>query len=115
MPLVERNLCAGVANNVLSTRSALEASIACGLERFLLISTDKAVNPTNVMGATKRFAELICQDLDCMGIELDARANEAVARGAETVITTDRSRVKVFVIPTNEELEIARQTMGVVI
>lgn len=61
VPLLERNACAGVANNVLSTRVALEVAFACGLERFLLISTDKAVRPTNVMGASKRVCELLVQ------------------------------------------------------
>jgi FlaA1/EpsC-like NDP-sugar epimerase len=61
VPLVERNLCAGVANNVGGTRSALEAAIACGAERFILISTDKAVRPTNAMGASKRVSEMLVQ------------------------------------------------------
>ncbi|MEB3200903.1 MAG: nucleoside-diphosphate sugar epimerase/dehydratase [Synechococcaceae cyanobacterium] len=62
VPLVEANLCAGLANNILGTRSVLEAAIACGLERFTLISTDKAVRPTNAMGASKRACELLVQD-----------------------------------------------------
>ncbi|WP_255092904.1 nucleoside-diphosphate sugar epimerase/dehydratase [Synechococcus sp. J7-Johnson] len=62
VPLVENNLCAGVANNVLGTRAALEAAIACSIERFILISTDKAVRPTNAMGASKRVCELLVQD-----------------------------------------------------
>ncbi len=61
VPLVESNACAGIANNLLGTRSALQASIRCGLERFLLISTDKAVRPTNVMGASKRACEMLVQ------------------------------------------------------
>ncbi len=61
VPLVERNICAGVANNVGGTRSALEAAIASGVERFILISTDKAVRPTNAMGASKRVAEMLVQ------------------------------------------------------
>jgi len=50
VPLVEANVCAGLANNIFGTRSALDAAMACGLKRFTLISTDKAVRPTNVMG-----------------------------------------------------------------
>jgi FlaA1/EpsC-like NDP-sugar epimerase len=61
VPLVESNLRAGVANNLLGTRSVLEAAIACDLERFILISTDKAVRPTNAMGASKRACELLVQ------------------------------------------------------
>ncbi|WHI46387.1 nucleoside-diphosphate sugar epimerase/dehydratase [Microbulbifer sp. VAAF005] len=62
VPLVEQNVVIGADNNVLGTLSVLEAAEQHGVEQFVLISTDKAVRPTNVMGATKRFAELICQD-----------------------------------------------------
>ncbi|MCP9887007.1 polysaccharide biosynthesis protein [Cyanobium sp. ATX 6A2] len=62
VPLVEANICAGLANNLNGTRSALAASLACGLERFTLISTDKAVRPTNAMGASKRVCELLVQN-----------------------------------------------------
>jgi len=61
VPLVEANVCAGLANNIFGTRSALDAAMACGLKRFTLISTDKAVRPTNVMGASKRVCELLVQ------------------------------------------------------
>jgi FlaA1/EpsC-like NDP-sugar epimerase len=61
VPLVEANACVGVKNNVMGTLKALEASQAAGIESFTLVSTDKAVNPTNVMGASKRVAELLVQ------------------------------------------------------
>ncbi|XKH01331.1 polysaccharide biosynthesis protein [Marinobacter nauticus] len=61
VPLVEHNVIEGVQNNVFGTWHAAEAAIACGVERFVLISTDKAVRPTNVMGASKRMAELVLQ------------------------------------------------------
>lgn len=63
VPLVEHNVIEGVQNNVFGTWHAAEAAIAAGVERFVLISTDKAVRPTNVMGASKRFAELVLQGL----------------------------------------------------
>lgn len=63
VPLVEANPIAGLANNVLGTRTFADAAHDCGVERFILISTDKAVRPTNVMGASKRLAELVIQDL----------------------------------------------------
>ena len=61
VPLVEHNILQGVRNNVLGTESAARAAIGAKVERFVLISTDKAVRPTNVMGATKRLAELYVQ------------------------------------------------------
>lgn len=61
VPLVESNVVAGVVNNVFGTRSAAIAAIEGNVETFVLISTDKAVRPTNVMGATKRMAELVLQ------------------------------------------------------
>ncbi len=54
-------MCAGLANNIFGTCSALDAAIACGLKRFILISTHKAVRPSNVMGASKRVCELLVQ------------------------------------------------------
>lgn len=63
VPLVEHNVIEGVQNNVFGTFHAAEAAIATGVERFVLISTDKAVRPTNVMGASKRMAELVLQGL----------------------------------------------------
>jgi len=63
VPLVEENALEGARNNVLGTKVVAEAAIAQGCERFTLVSTDKAVRPTSVMGTTKRMAELVVQDL----------------------------------------------------
>lgn len=63
VPMVEHNVVEGVRNNVFGTWFCAEAAIAAGVERFVLISTDKAVRPTNVMGASKRMAELVLQAL----------------------------------------------------
>ena len=63
VPLVEHNVIEGVQNNVFGTLHAAEAAVAAGVELFVLISTDKAVRPTNVMGASKRMAELVLQGL----------------------------------------------------
>jgi FlaA1/EpsC-like NDP-sugar epimerase len=63
VPLVEFNVVEGVRNNVFGTWRTAEAAIACGVKNFVLISTDKAVRPTNVMGTTKRLAELVLQGL----------------------------------------------------
>jgi FlaA1/EpsC-like NDP-sugar epimerase len=61
VPLVESNLCAGVANNLHATQAVIAAAQATGVERLTLISTDKAVRPTNAMGASKRVCELLIQ------------------------------------------------------
>ena len=63
VPMVEANLLEGVQNNIFGTYWAAKAAVAAGVQSFVLVSTDKAVRPTNVMGATKRFAELGLQAL----------------------------------------------------
>jgi FlaA1/EpsC-like NDP-sugar epimerase len=63
VPLMEANPCEAVKNNVLGTQVVAEASSRRGVERFVLISTDKAANPSSIMGATKRVAELIVQSV----------------------------------------------------
>ncbi len=63
LPLVESNPIPGLENNVIGTKVMAEAARDCGVERFILVSSDKAVRPTNVMGASKRLAELVIQDL----------------------------------------------------
>jgi FlaA1/EpsC-like NDP-sugar epimerase len=64
VPLAEQNIAETVKTNVLGTRNCALAAIKCKAAVFVMISTDKAVNPTNVMGATKRAAESYCQALD---------------------------------------------------
>jgi FlaA1/EpsC-like NDP-sugar epimerase len=63
VPMVEKNPLEAVANNILGTFHSAQAAINTGVETFVLISTDKAVRPTNTMGASKRFAEIILQGL----------------------------------------------------
>lgn len=64
VPLVEANEIAGIRNNVLGTHVIAHQALKSKIETFILISTDKAVRPTNIMGATKRLAELVIQDCD---------------------------------------------------
>lgn len=65
VPMVEHNIAEGVFNNVVGTLNAAQAALQAGVSNFVLISTDKAVRPTNIMGSTKRLAELILQALSC--------------------------------------------------
>lgn len=76
VPIVEANPAAGVRNNIIGTLAAAEGAEAAGVKHFILVSTDKAVRPTNVMGATKRFAEMVLQTM--------------AARGSETVFSMVR-------------------------
>ncbi len=62
VPMVEANPLEGARNNILGTEALARMAAKAGVERFILVSTDKAVRPTNVMGATKRMAELVVQD-----------------------------------------------------
>ena len=66
VPIVEANPSEGILTNVLGTRNVAEACRAFGVRAMVMISTDKAVNPANVMGATKRLAESLCQALDIL-------------------------------------------------
>ena len=62
VPLMEENVSEAITNNVQGTRNVVDAAISCGTQHFVLISTDKVVRPTNVMGASKRVAEAIVQN-----------------------------------------------------
>ena len=69
VPLVEENISEGIQNNVLGVLTCAKASLAAGVENFTLISTDKAVRPTNIMGASKRIAELVLQAFAKMSLD----------------------------------------------
>ncbi|MFJ8524748.1 polysaccharide biosynthesis protein [Bacillus cereus] len=70
VPLMERNPEEAVKNNIMGTKNVAEAAATFGINTFVMVSTDKAVNPTSVMGATKRVAEMIVQQMD---MESDTR------------------------------------------
>ncbi len=64
VPMLENQVRVAVRNNIIGTQIVAEASVQVNVKKFILISTDKAVNPTNVMGTTKRVAEIYCQNLN---------------------------------------------------
>ena len=79
VPLVEHNPAEGVRNNVLGTRVCAEVAARNGVRNFVLISTDKAVRPTNIMGATKRLAEMVLQALAEVNAAVVAQGGRAPA------------------------------------
>ncbi|MBX5162085.1 MULTISPECIES: nucleoside-diphosphate sugar epimerase/dehydratase [unclassified Rhizobium] len=80
VPLVEHNAVEGIKNNVLGTLATARAARKCGVANFVLISTDKAVRPTNVMGASKRLAEMVLQALSAESMADRMRTNFCMVR-----------------------------------
>jgi len=72
VPLVEQNIDEAIRNNILGTKNCIDACVKHRVEKFILISTDKAVRPTNVMGATKRVCELYAQNVDAQQTQIVA-------------------------------------------
>lgn len=79
VPLVEENIVVGVQNNVFGTLNLLQSAICHKVKTFVLISTDKAVRPTNVMGATKRIAELILQAYSSISSQTTAEFRTSIS------------------------------------
>jgi len=132
VPMVERNSSEGVRNNIFGTLSCAKAAIASQVETFVLISTDKAVRPTNTMGATKRFAELVLQALSQdkkqnphtrftmvrFGNVLGSSGSvvplfrEQIANGGPVTVTDSRIIRYFMTIPEAAELVIQAGAMG---
>jgi FlaA1/EpsC-like NDP-sugar epimerase len=94
VPLVEKNPWEAIFNNVLGSQVAMELSLKYGVERFVLVSTDKAVRPTNVMGASKRLTELILQSLDGNGTLFAAVRFGNVAGSSGSVLPIFRRQLE---------------------
>jgi FlaA1/EpsC-like NDP-sugar epimerase len=130
VPMVEQNPGEAIKNNIFGTLNVAQAAIRANVETFVLISTDKAVRPTNTMGATKRFAELILQ-----GLSLEAEHNthftmvrfgnvlgssgsviplfrEQIARGGPVTVTDARIIRYFMTIPEAVQLVIQAGAMG---
>ncbi|WP_119680501.1 polysaccharide biosynthesis protein [Indioceanicola profundi] len=96
VPLVEANPSEGVLTNVVGTRNVADACRAVGVRTMVMISTDKAIRPTNVMGATKRVAELYCQAVDLLGANAAAEGTRYVAVRFGNVLGSSGSVVPLF-------------------
>lgn len=90
VPMVEHNIAEGVHNNVFGTLNAAQAAVQAGVANFVLISTDKAVRPTNVMGSTKRLAEMVLQALSKESAPVLFGGNGDVTLGNSTRFTMVR-------------------------
>jgi FlaA1/EpsC-like NDP-sugar epimerase len=129
VPLMEtQNAWQAILNNVRGTQIVAEASIAHAVEKFVLISTDKAVNPTNVMGASKRLAELVCQALqgedgtrfvvvrfgNVLGStgSVVPRFREQIAKGGPVTVTHPEIRRFFMSIPEAAQLVLQAGLMG---
>jgi len=80
VPLVEQNSAEGIRNNVFGTFTCAQVSLECGVSQFILVSTDKAVRPTNVMGASKRIAELVLQAMAEIAANGEHSTNFSIVR-----------------------------------
>lgn len=130
VPLMEdRNAWQAVRNNVFGTYKVASVAVANRVERFVLVSTDKAVNPTNVMGATKRMAEMVCQVLQQSARDtrfeivrfgnvvgsagsVIPKFREQIARGGPVTVTHPEITRYFMSIPEAAQLVLQAATMG---
>ena len=94
VPLVEHNILEGITNNIIGTKNTIDLSIKYKVEKFVLISTDKAVRPTNVMGTTKRVCELYAQNVDSKNTEIVAVRFGNVLGSSGSVIPKFKSQIE---------------------
>ncbi|MEA1983470.1 MAG: nucleoside-diphosphate sugar epimerase/dehydratase [Campylobacterota bacterium] len=94
VPLVEDNIYEGILNNVVGTKNIIDISIEHGVEKFVMISTDKAVRPTNVMGTTKRICELYAQNSNGKGTDIVAVRFGNVLGSSGSVIPKFKAQIQ---------------------
>ncbi|QOP45828.1 polysaccharide biosynthesis protein [Sulfurimonas paralvinellae] len=94
VPLVEENIHEAVVNNVIGTKNVIDCAIKYKAEKFVLISTDKAVRPTNVMGTTKRICELYAQNVDAKDTEIVAVRFGNVLGSSGSVIPKFKAQIQ---------------------
>jgi FlaA1/EpsC-like NDP-sugar epimerase len=94
VPLVEENILEGISNNIMGTKNCIDLSIKYGVEKFVLISTDKAVRPTNVMGTTKRICELYAQNVKSEKTEIVAVRFGNVLGSSGSVIPKFKAQIE---------------------
>jgi UDP-N-acetylglucosamine 4,6-dehydratase len=94
VPLVEANIQEGIVNNIIGTKNVIDISIKYGVEKFVMISTDKAVRPTNVMGTTKRVCELYAQNSNGNGTDIVAVRFGNVLGSSGSVIPKFKSQIE---------------------
>jgi len=128
VPLMEINACEAIKNNVAGTQIVADASDSCGATNFVMISTDKAVNPTSIMGSSKRIAEMYIQDLSRtsethfvtvrFGNVLGSDGSvvpifkKQIAEGGPVTITHPEMKRYFMTIPEASQLVLQAATMG---
>jgi len=95
VPLVESNIEEGIENNIIGTKNCIDMAIKYGVKKFILISTDKAVRPTNVMGTTKRICELYAGNVKSKNTEIATVRFGNVLGSSGSVIPKFRSQIEV--------------------
>ena len=127
LPMAERNVLETIRNNVIGTRNVAQAAIEHGAQEFVLVSTDKAVLPTSIMGATKRAAEMIVQELGDRGCRFVAVRfgnvlgssgsvvplfREQIARGGPVTVTDPEVTRYFMTIPEAVQLILQAASLG---